>query len=59
LAAFLPDELRGGVFRRSAVAATFAASLELSRTGHFELRQERPFGPIWLRSPAPQRGERA
>lgn len=58
LSAFLPDELRGGLFRCSAMAATFAATLELTRTGHLELRQERPFGPIWLRSPAPQRGER-
>ena len=55
LAAFLPDELRGGVFRRSALAATFAAMLELARAGHLELRQDRAFGPIYLRSPAPRR----
>jgi segregation and condensation protein A len=50
LAAFLPEELRGGVFRRSALAATFAAMLELARSGRFELRQDRAFGPIYLRS---------
>lgn len=50
LAAFLPDEFRGGIFRRSAMAATFAAVLELVRSGHVELRQESAFGPIHLRS---------
>jgi segregation and condensation protein A len=54
LAAFLPEELRGAVFRRSALAATFAASLELTRSGKLQLRQDRPFGPIYLRSPAPR-----
>jgi segregation and condensation protein A len=52
LAAFLPEELRGGVFRRSALASTFAAMLELARSGRVELRQDRAFGPIYLRSPA-------
>jgi segregation and condensation protein A len=52
LAAFLPEELRGGVYRRSALASTFAAMLELSRAGRIELRQDRAFGPIYLRSPA-------
>jgi segregation and condensation protein A len=52
LAAFLPEELRDGVFRRSALASTFAAMLELARSGRVELRQDRAFGPIYLRSPA-------
>jgi segregation and condensation protein A len=47
---FLPEELRGELFQRSAVAATFAASLELARRGGIELRQDRAFGPIYLRS---------
>jgi segregation and condensation protein A len=51
LAAFLPEELRGGVYRRSALASTFAAMLELTRSGRVELRQDRAFGPIYLRSP--------
>src|SRR5919201_695293 len=53
LTSFLPQELRGEVFQRSAVAATFAASLELVRRGRIELRQDRAFGPIYLRSSAP------
>ncbi len=35
--------------RRSATAATFAASLELVRTGRADLRQSETFGPIELR----------
>jgi len=50
LTSFLPEELRGEVFRRSALAATFAATLELARDGRMELRQDRAFGPIYLRS---------
>jgi segregation and condensation protein A len=51
LATFLPEGLRGGLLERSAVAATFAASLELVRSGRLQLRQDVAFGPIWLRSP--------
>lgn len=57
LAAFLPEELRDGVYRRSALAATFAAMLELTRSGQIELRQDRAFGPIYLRSPAARRAD--
>jgi segregation and condensation protein A len=59
LAVFLPADLRGAVPRRSALAATFAASLELARAGRIELRQDRAFGPIYLRSPAARRGDAA
>jgi segregation and condensation protein A len=59
LAAFLPAELRGAVFRRSALASTFAATLELTRAGKIELRQDRLFGPIYLRSPASRRDDAA
>ncbi len=38
------------VRRRSATAATFAASLELVKEGRAELRQNDTFGPIQLRS---------
>jgi segregation and condensation protein A len=55
LAGFLPEELRGGVFRRSLLASTFAASLEMARDGRLELRQDRAFGPIYLRSPGARR----
>ena len=51
----LPEELRGGVFRRSVLASTFAASLEMAREGRLELRQDRAFGPIYLRSPGARR----
>jgi segregation and condensation protein A len=51
LLAFLPDDLKDGLVQRSAVAATFAASLELVRSGRLQLRQDAAFGPIWVRSP--------
>ena len=51
LASFLPPGLVGGIVHRSAVAATFAASLELVRSGKLQLRQDATFGPIYLRSP--------
>jgi segregation and condensation protein A len=56
LASFLPAGLVGGLIRRSAVAATFAASLELARSGQLKLRQDRMFGPLYLKrqeDPAP------
>ena len=40
---FLPERLRGGLIGRSAVAATFAAGLELARSGRLELRQDQAF----------------
>ena len=55
LMGFLPAELRGGVFGRSALASTFAATLELARSQQIELRQDRPFGPIYVRSPLARR----
>jgi len=51
LSAFLPENLRGGLHHRYALASTFAASLELARDGRLQLRQDVPFGPIWVRSP--------
>lgn len=49
LQAFLPTGLQRGLQRRAALAATFAASLELARTGRIELRQESVFAPIFMR----------
>ena len=49
LSAFLPEGLLDGVMRRSAIASTFAASLQLVRTGTIQLRQTRPFGPLMIR----------
>lgn len=49
LLAFLPPELGEPLLRRSAIAASLAAGLELARTGGAELRQASPFGPIQIR----------
>ncbi len=47
IASFLPDaELR---LRRSALASSFVAALELARQGKVELRQTEPFAPLYLR----------
>ncbi|EEE38337.1 ScpA/B protein [Rhodobacteraceae bacterium KLH11] len=47
---YLPDGWDGDpVRRRSATAATFAASLELVKEGHMEMRQSETFAPIHLR----------
>jgi segregation and condensation protein A len=51
LMSFLPAGIMRGVVHRSAVASTFAASLELTRAGKIQLRQDKAFGPIYLRSP--------
>ena len=49
LAEFLPGGLGNPLIARSAVAATLAASLELVKSGHVELRQDAPFAPVYLR----------
>jgi len=54
LMSFLPPNLGDGLVRRSAVAATFAATLEMVRSGKLQLRQDTAFGPIYLRSPPPE-----
>lgn len=48
---------RGSIYARSALAATFAASLELAREGQIGLRQNTLFGPIYL-GPAGDAGEK-
>lgn len=48
LKAFLPQEMEGGLYYRSAIAATFSASLEMAKTGRIEMRQDGPFKPIFL-----------
>ncbi len=47
--ACLPAELQDEEMRRSALASTFAASLELARQGEIQIRQDGTFGPIYLR----------
>jgi len=48
LSSFLPPDLHGGLVWRSALASTFAASLEMCREGELEIRQDGSFGPIYL-----------
>jgi len=52
IAALLP---RGGLadYRRSALASTVVATLELARRGSLELRQDAPFGPLLVRAALP------
>jgi len=47
---FLPEGALDGLVARSAIASTFAASLELAREGKVKLRQHDAFGPIYLKS---------
>jgi len=51
LEAFLPAEAAGD-YRRSALASSFVAALELARQGKLALRQEAAFAPLMLRGPA-------
>lgn len=46
---FLP-EAASEQLRRSALASSFLAALELARQGRVELRQAEPFAPLYLRS---------
>lgn len=39
---------------RTVRASSFSASLEMVREGLFDIRQDRPFAPLWLRRRAPQ-----
>jgi segregation and condensation protein A len=51
LMSYLPEGWeKDPVKRRSATAATFAASLELVKEGHMEIRQSEVFAPIQLRN---------
>jgi segregation and condensation protein A len=55
LEAFLPAGLTDPLRRRSAVASTFVAGLQLAKDGSIELRQTERFGPIYLRKRTEQR----
>ena len=39
-------------FRKSALASSFVAALELARMGKAELRQKSPFAPLYLKATA-------
>jgi segregation and condensation protein A len=47
--AFLPPDATGA-FRKSALASSFVAALELARQGKVELRQKSPFAPLYLKA---------
>jgi segregation and condensation protein A len=49
LETFLPTDLASGVERRSGVAATFTACLELAKQGKLLIRQSQTFGPVYLK----------
>jgi segregation and condensation protein A len=49
LDAFLPEALGDGLPRRAALSATLVAGLEMARAGEVLVRQERDFGPIFLK----------
>ena len=49
--AFLPASL-DPAFRKSALASSFVAALELARQGRLELAQDAPFAPLELRASA-------
>ena len=48
LSSFLPDDIADPLVRRSAIASTFTASLELAREGKLNIRQDGTFGRIFL-----------
>lgn len=56
LSSFLPPELMEGLVGRSVVASTLVASLELAKEGRVEIRQDGPFGPVWVRRRAEGEG---
>ncbi|MBV9932178.1 MAG: segregation/condensation protein A [Alphaproteobacteria bacterium] len=49
LESFLP-ETQDGEYRRSALASSFVATLELARKGRLELDQKAPFAPLYIRA---------
>ncbi|MEI8393474.1 MAG: ScpA family protein [Rhodospirillaceae bacterium] len=49
LASFLPARSSNSLLGRSALAAHFAATLELVKAGRIEVRQDGAFAPLWLR----------
>jgi segregation and condensation protein A len=48
---FLPDGAHGP-FRKSALASSFLAALELAKQGRVDLRQKSAFAPLYVRATA-------
>lgn len=51
LQSFLPEGA-SGTYRKSALASSFVAALELARQGRLELRQKTAFAPLYLKASA-------
>jgi len=49
LSGLLPLDWQGGLRRRSALASTLLACLELTRDGRLELRQLKPFEEVYVK----------
>lgn len=47
---FLPEGIGDDLMMRSAIASTFAASLELARQGKLQINQSQTFAPIYVRA---------
>ncbi|TCT03279.1 condensin subunit ScpA [Aquabacter spiritensis] len=47
---FLADFLASPEQRATALASSFSASLEMVREGQLDIRQDAPFGPLWVRA---------
>lgn len=50
LQSFLPENIQDPLLRRSSLASTLTAGLELAKQGKVEIRQDGNFRPIYLRS---------
>src|SRR3546814_4456975 len=53
----LPSDLRSGIYRRPAVAATLSATLELAKSGRIRQKQDAASGPLLLRAVPEGRSE--
>lgn len=50
LQSFMPDNITDPLLRRSSMASTFTAGLELAKQGKVELRQDGLFRPVYIRT---------
>ncbi|MEQ1863998.1 MAG: ScpA family protein [Micropepsaceae bacterium] len=55
----MPDEFSHGKSRRSGIASTLSASLDMARDGLVELRQMAPFAPLYVRRRPPNSEQEA
>jgi len=50
LSSFLPTGLKDRLLRRSALASTFVATLELARNGRIDIQQDGAYAPLYIRT---------